>query len=98
MPTEKQNTTPGTVQISSGPQTPTTVEFWSQPTGAEIDIDNTFVGSTPSTIPLPSGEHTITIRKQDFRTWQKTLTVTSGSVRVATYMEQARATVPFNQK
>jgi opacity protein-like surface antigen len=72
------------------------VEFWSRPTGADVEIDGQYVGSTLSTIPLAPGEHTIAIRMKDFAPWQKTITVTSGNVRVAAYLEQTRATVTFH--
>src|ERR1019366_3957834 len=48
-----------------------TVEFWSSPAGADIEVDGKYIGSTPSTITVQAGEHTITMRKQDFGAWQK---------------------------
>jgi hypothetical protein len=71
------------------------VEFWSRPTGADVEVDGQYVGSTASTIPLTPGEHTIAIRMKDFAPWQKTISVTAGNVRVAAYLEQVRATVTF---
>src|ERR1039458_1093470 len=70
-----------------------TVEFWSSPAGADIEVDGKYIGSTPSTIIVQAGEHTIKMRKQDFRTWQKTISVTSGNLRVAAYMEQVGVTI-----
>src|SRR5271157_3623953 len=72
------------------------VEFWSRPDGADIELDGNYIGSTPSTILVPVGEHTVTIRKQDFRTWQETFQVTSRNVRVAADMERVSVTVHFN--
>jgi len=72
------------------------VEFWSRPSGAEVEVDGQYVGSTSSTIPLSPGEHTITIRMKDFVTWQRTIRLTSGNVRVAAYLEQVRATITFH--
>jgi hypothetical protein len=69
------------------------VEFWSDPAGADIEVDGKYIGSTPSTITLQAGEHTITMRKQDFGTWQKTIKVTSGNLRVAAYMQQVGVTL-----
>ena len=70
-----------------------TVEFWSSPAGADVEVDGKYIGSTPSTITLQAGEHTITMRKQDFGTWQKTIKVTSGNLRVAAYMQQVGVTL-----
>jgi hypothetical protein len=69
------------------------VEFWSSPAGADIEVDGKYIGSTPSTVTVQAGEHTITMRKQDFGTWQKTLKVTSGNLRVAAYMQQVGVTL-----
>jgi hypothetical protein len=70
-----------------------TVEFWSSPAGADIEVDGKYIGSTPSTITVQAGEHTITMRKQDFGAWQKTIKVTSGNLRVAAYMQQVGVTI-----
>ncbi len=78
---------------SSPPVQQAAVEFWSNPVGADIEVDGKYMGSTPSTITVQAGEHTITMRKQDFRTWQKTINVTSGNVRVAAYMDQVGVTI-----
>jgi len=78
---------------SSTPVQQATVEFWSNPAGADIEVDGKYMGSTPSTITVQAGEHTITMRKQDFRTWQKTINVTSGNVRMAAYMDQVGVTI-----
>jgi len=70
-----------------------TVEFWSSPAGADIEMDGKHIGTTPATIAVQAGEHTITIRKRDFRAWQKTVDVKSGRLRVAAYMEQVGVTL-----
>jgi len=75
---------------------PVMVEFWSRPTGADVEVDGQYVGSTFSTIAIPAGEHTITVRMKDFATWQRTIKITSGNVRVAAYLEQVRATITFH--
>jgi len=72
------------------------VEFWSNPTGADVEVDGQYVGNTFSMIALPPGQHTVTIRKQDFATWQRTVVLTSGNVRVAAYLERVHATVTFH--
>lgn len=54
------------------------VAIKSTPDGAEITIDGKLVGTTPSTVQLLPGEHTIVIDKSGFKAWQRTITVTSG--------------------
>ena len=72
------------------------VDFWSNTTGSDIFVDGGYVGKTPSSRKVTPGEHTITIRKQDFQTWQRTIKVTSRNVRVEAYLEQVRYTIHFD--
>lgn len=50
----------------------------STPDGADIAVDGKYVGSTPSTVKLAAGDHAITVGKSGFKTWQRTMTVSSG--------------------
>jgi hypothetical protein len=52
----------------------------STPSGADIELDGKFVGSTPSTITAASGEHEITIRKGGFAVWTKNIILSTGHV------------------
>jgi hypothetical protein len=49
------------------------------PDGADITVDQKFMGSTPSTLRLTPGDHTISIEKSGFKPWQKTITLTAGA-------------------
>jgi plastocyanin len=51
----------------------------SSPSGADITIDGKFMGSTPSSLQVGAGDHTVTIEKLGFKTWQRTVTLTAGS-------------------
>ena len=55
-----------------------TVSIKSDPAGAEITIDGKFVGTTPSSVQLLPGDHTIAIEKVGFKSWQKTMTIAAG--------------------
>jgi len=56
----------------------------SNPDGADIEIDGSFVGNTPSDLQVPEGEHIITVKKPGFKSWQRKMRVTGGSsVRVS---------------
>lgn len=50
----------------------------STPDGAEITIDDKLVGTTPSTVQLTPGDHTIVIGKAGFKSWKRVITVTTG--------------------
>jgi hypothetical protein len=81
------------IQPASSPSVQqATVEFWSRPAGASIELDGKYIGITPSTITVPAGQHSITIRKKGCTTWLKMIKVTSENVRVAAYMEEVRFT------
>jgi len=54
------------------------VPVTSTPDGADIVVDQKFKGSTPSTLRLKAGDHTISIEKSGFKSWQRTITVTAG--------------------
>lgn len=56
------------------------VAISSDPTGAEIYVDGSFVGQTPSTIHLPSGSHRVELKASGKRSWQRELNVTNDSV------------------
>jgi PEGA domain len=55
------------------------LQLGSDPTGADIEVDGSFVGNTPSDVRVTEGEHTVTVTKAGFRDWQRKLKVTSGS-------------------
>ena len=54
------------------------LEFWSSPMGADIFLDGAYVGKTPYSLTVPPGEHTITMRKKDFGTWQRKMQIACG--------------------
>lgn len=56
----------------------TSVVLKSTPSGAEIAVDGKYVGSTPSTVKLPEGDHQISILKPGFQAWQRTIGVVPG--------------------
>jgi hypothetical protein len=65
--------------IESGPAAqPASVNVKSTPSGADINVDGKFMGSTPSTIQLAPGEHQVSVEKEGLRPWQRTMTVSAG--------------------
>jgi hypothetical protein len=75
--------------FNPGPATParTLVLFSSTPPGAEIQMDGSFVGSTPSSIPVSPGEHSIRIRKSGYRPWERTVKTVGGEVTITAELE-----------
>lgn len=54
------------------------VEIKSNPDGADIFVDDKYMGNTPATLKLPGGDHKIKVEKSGFKPWERTLTVSSG--------------------
>ena len=53
----------------------TSVKLDSDPSGAEIYVDGTFVGQTPATLRLASGMHRIVIKSPGKKDWERNLDV-----------------------
>jgi hypothetical protein len=51
----------------------------SSPDGADIDVDGSFVGNTPSDVQVPEGEHTVSVKKAGFKDWERKVKVSGGS-------------------
>lgn len=64
------------------------VSIDSTPSGADIEIDGAFVGNTPSTVTVASGNHHVAVKKKGFTDWSKTLNVTGGTIRLNAELEQ----------
>ncbi len=54
------------------------VDVKSTPDGAEITVDDKYMGSTPSILKLAPGDHKIKLEKSGFKTWERTMAVAAG--------------------
>jgi hypothetical protein len=54
------------------------IDIKSSPEGADILVGGKFVGSTPSALRLPPGDHVIAIEKSGFTRWSRTVGLTPG--------------------
>jgi hypothetical protein len=52
----------------------------------DIEVDGSFVGSTPSTLNLAPGKHQIVVKKTGYRDWTRSMMVGSGAVRLSAEM------------
>jgi len=66
------------MSANTGDASESAVEIKSTPDGAEITVDEKFVGNTPSTLRLPPGDHKIRLEKRGFKAWEKILSVGNG--------------------
>jgi len=51
----------------------------SVPAGAEVYVDDAFVGNAPATLRLPNGKHKVKISQTGYKSWSRELAVFSGS-------------------
>jgi len=68
----------------------TEIAFSSTPDGAEIELDGRFMGSTPSTIGVPGGEHMVRVSKRGYRPYEKRLRTTGGTIRLHADLQAER--------
>jgi hypothetical protein len=68
-----------------------TLDITSTPAGADIELDGTFVGNTPSSVGVPAGDHTIKIAKTGYSPWERKLKVSTGTVRVSPELQPIQA-------
>ena len=78
-----------TASVSAATSATSAVTIKSTPDGADITVDDKFVGTTPSTIQLVPGEHKIAVSKSGFKTWERAMTVNpNGSVNLNAELEK----------
>jgi hypothetical protein len=51
----------------------------SVPDGADIEVDGSFVGNTPSDVQVLEGDHSVSVKKVGFKNWERKLKVSAGS-------------------
>jgi len=63
-------------QVSSGLGV---TEITSDPDGAEIFLDDKFIGTTPATLRLTEGTHTLILKSPHHADWQRSITILKDS-------------------
>jgi hypothetical protein len=56
-----------------------TISLISNPPGAEVYVDDSFVGQAPATLSLTPGKHSIRAFASDYKNWSQWITVEGGS-------------------
>ncbi|HTS34626.1 MAG TPA: PEGA domain-containing protein [Candidatus Solibacter sp.] len=68
------------------------LQLESNPAGADIEVDGSFVGNTPSDVLVEEGDHTITVKKSGFKDWERKMKVSAGSsVHLSAELEKVEA-------
>jgi len=63
------------------------LDITSTPAGADIELDGSFAGNTPSSLGVDAGEHTVRITKSGFRPWERKLRTSTGSIKLSAELE-----------
>ena len=61
----------------------------SSPDGADIEVDGSFMGNTPSAVELTPGEHTVDVRKSGYKVWERKIKLTGGDIKLNAELEKA---------
>ena len=78
----------GEQSAQAAPSTELTLN--STPDGADIELDGAFVGSTPSTVVVANGDHTVRVTKSGFRPYEKKLRTSGGAVSLRAELEMGQ--------
>ena len=77
---------PAKFQVAAGGSTQpigagaSSVTISSTPVGADIYLDQNFVGNTPSAINVPSGKHSVCVRKPGYQDWVREMNFSGGAI------------------
>ena len=63
------------------------LDISSTPSGADIELDGSFTGDTPSSIAIPVGEHALIITKKGYRRWERKINALAGKVTITAELE-----------
>lgn len=80
---EKETATPAASEPATATVTAEEAEAMvalvSTPAGADVNVDNSFVGNAPANLKLKPGKHTIRISMAGYKDWTREMTVLAGS-------------------
>ena len=65
--------------MSAAPEALGTVSISSEPDGAEIFIDDKFLGNTPATLKLLAGSHSVILKFPGHADWRRSLEILKSS-------------------
>ena len=68
----------------------TAISITSVPPGADLEVDGKFIGNTPSSMNLASGDHAIKMTKKGYKTWERNLTASGGNVNLNAELEEEK--------
>jgi hypothetical protein len=79
--------TPSVSPASAPANAMASVSVESNVTGADIEVDGNFVGSTPSKVEVTPGSHAISVKKKGYQIWTRTMNVSGMGAKVNADLE-----------
>jgi hypothetical protein len=64
-----------------------TAEISSEPLGADIEIDGKFIGNTPSSVGVGTGDHVLRLSQHGYKSWERHLQISTGTIKIAATLE-----------
>jgi hypothetical protein len=77
---------PAGTDVASAPATASGLTVEANVPNCDIEVDGSFMGSTPSTLNLAPGKHEIVVKKTGYQDWSRSFMVGSGVVRLSAEM------------
>lgn len=87
-----QKTVPSVSTVAAGTTAPSGahVSVTSMPDGSDIEVDGSFVGNTPSSIQLTAGEHSVVVKKDGYKDWERKVKITGGDIKLNIELEKVQ--------
>jgi hypothetical protein len=76
---EPENASQAPAQPAAPADASGTVTLTTTPDGADVFVDDQFLGNSPATLKLKPGKHTITVKMSGYKDWSRELTTDAGS-------------------
>lgn len=83
--------TPGGVSTATASTQTASLSIDSSVPAADIEIDGNFVGSTPSTVSVTPGQHTVTVKKKGYADWTRTLSIAGPAIHLNADLQASTA-------
>ena len=64
---------------STSPEGIESMQVNSNPDGADVYVDGSFVGNAPATLKLKPGKHTITVKQSGYKDWSREVSTEAGA-------------------
>jgi hypothetical protein len=64
------------------------ISVFSTPEAADIEVDGSFVGNTPSVVEVAPGEHVVIVTKSGYKPWERKLKVSGGEIKLTAELEK----------